>query len=268
MVLGTYSDGREVAYDGESRTYTAGGELVSISQLRADASEISWTRAELALWFKGDPPPDILVAPSSAARTKKMDPVLISFLAVVALLTVGGLVATIVGISSVQQPVQTATQPTAPPQPAPSAVTTVEPAPPAPAPEPVVETPPPPTAKTVYKAISAREFAKVCKDPDSYIGRTFILWGEVTQFDAATGTDSFRANTGPAKRRIEYGMTDYSQNSMMTGDASILSDVVAGDCFGARVTCWGSLSYDTQIGGSTTVPQFRVDAISRYGSTK
>jgi hypothetical protein len=147
---------------------------------------------------------------------------------------------------------------TAPAQPA---VTPPPAAPPA-------ATPPPAPAKKVYKAIAAREFAKLCKNPDAYTGRTFIIWGEVTQFDSATGTEGFRANIGATKRPIQYGFADYTQNSIMSGDAAMLSDVVEGDCFGARVTVVGSFSYDTQIGGNTTVPQFQVDAISRYGSTK
>jgi hypothetical protein len=31
------------------------------------------------------------------------------------------------------------------------------------------------------------------KAPDNYIGDTYKLWGCITQFDAATGIDSFRA---------------------------------------------------------------------------
>jgi hypothetical protein len=33
-----------------------------------------------------------------------------------------------------------------------------------------------------------------------------------------------------------------------------------------RVTTLGSFTYDTQIGGNTTVPWFSVDRISRKGS--
>lgn len=118
-----------------------------------------------------------------------------------------------------------------------------------------------------YSAISARDFALICKNPDSYVGRDFTVWGEVTQFDAATGLATFRANTGATKRPIEYKMTDYGQNTMLNGEQSVLADLVQGDCFSAKVIVKGSYSYDTQAGGNTTVPSFEVVSIGRYGST-
>lgn len=121
--------------------------------------------------------------------------------------------------------------------------------------------------RKVYAPLSARDFALVAKDPDAHAGETYIIYGEVIQFDSATGLDHFRANTGGVKSAIEYGwMTDYDQNSMLTGDTDMLADVVQGDCFEAKVTVDGSYSYDTQIGGNTTVPMFTVDAISVYGT--
>jgi hypothetical protein len=52
---------------------------------------------------------------------------------------------------------------------------------------------PPQPAKTP-KAITARDWAKIAKDPGSHVGEAIIVYGEVTQFDAATGTQVFRAN--------------------------------------------------------------------------
>jgi len=122
-------------------------------------------------------------------------------------------------------------------------------------------------AKKDYQSISSRTFKLLAKDPDSYISKTYVIFGEITQFDAATGTDAFRANTGPQKLRITYGYVDYSQNSVMNGTDSELTKLVEGDCFEAKVTVLGSYSYDTQVGGNTTVPLFQVDSISVYGST-
>ena len=90
------------------------------------------------------------------------------------------------------------------------------------------------------------------KKPDAFIGKRFIIYGEVTQFDAATGEDAFLADTAH-KNTTEYGYFD-GENTMLTGDASDLSDVVENDVFKATVTVLGSHSYDTQIGGNTTVP--------------
>ena len=128
------------------------------------------------------------------------------------------------------------------------------------------ETPAAPAKKT-YKALSSRGFKLLAKDPDSYIGKTYLVYGEITQFDSATGTDAFRADTGPKKLRISYGYTDYSQNTILSGSENKLKKLVEGDCFTAKVTVLGSYSYDTQVGGNTTVPMFQVDSISVYGST-
>lgn len=122
-------------------------------------------------------------------------------------------------------------------------------------------------SKKSYKELSSRNFKLLAKDPDAYIGDTYVIYGEITQFDAATGTDTFRADTGPKKLRISYGYVDYDQNSMLNGEEGTLKKLVEGDCFKAKVTVLGSYSYDTQNGGNTTVPLFQVDSISVYGST-
>jgi len=106
------------------------------------------------------------------------------------------------------------------------------------------------------------------KSPDDYLGETYFIYGEVTQFDSATGEDALRANTGAKRKAVEYGMTDYDVNTMMTGSKDQLADVVQGDVFSAKVTSLGSFSYDTQIGGNTTVPLFEIDQIEVYDSTE
>ncbi len=140
---------------------------------------------------------------------------------------------------------------------------------PEPTTEPSDDTTETPTAppKRSYESLSSRKFKLMAKDPDSYIGKTYVVYGEITQFDSATGTDTFRADTGPKKLRISYGFVDYSQNTILSGSESKLKKLVEGDCFTAKVTVLGSYSYDTQIGGNTTVPLLQVDSISVYGST-
>ncbi|HEY3409386.1 MAG TPA: DUF2510 domain-containing protein [Propionicimonas sp.] len=125
-----------------------------------------------------------------------------------------------------------------------------------------------PAPKDVYATLSSHKFKLLVKDPDSYAGKTYVLYGEITQFDAATGKDTFLANSGPAKKRISYGYTTYAENSEFTSDEIMLGDLVEGDCFKAKVTVLGSESYDTQVGGRTTVPKFQVDSISKYGHTR
>lgn len=124
------------------------------------------------------------------------------------------------------------------------------------------EEPEPKEAKRVTK----REWAKVIKDPDAYIGDRFIIYGEVTQFDSATGKDALRADTAH-KDTTEYGYFD-GENTMMSGTAELLDDVVKDDVFKATVTVLGSYSYDTQIGGNTTVPQLQIDKITIIGNNE
>ena len=50
---------------------------------------------------------------------------------------------------------------------------------------------------------------------------------------------------------------------VFVGDANQLADYVEDDIVAMNVTSLGSYSYDTQIGGSTTVPMFEVDSIKR-----
>jgi hypothetical protein len=119
-----------------------------------------------------------------------------------------------------------------------------------------------------FNAISARDFALLVKNPDAHAGQRFVIYGEVTQFDAATGNDQFLARTGAEKDSISYGYTDFEDNSLVVGDSGMLADVVEGDVFEARVVVSGSMSYETQIGGNTTVPEFELRSISVYGSTK
>ena len=97
-------------------------------------------------------------------------------------------------------------------------------------------------------------------------GEAIIIYGRVSQFDAATGTDSFRADVDGVRHRPSYGYVDYPTNTVLAGDVLALADLVEDDLFTAKVTVSGSTSYDTQIGGETTVPSLRVASITVTGS--
>lgn len=91
------------------------------------------------------------------------------------------------------------------------------------------------------------------------------MYGKVTQFDAATGECIFRANIAHTIMASEW---DYEYNSIFTSgdgvsDCPKLDDVVTDDLVQMTVTSKGSFSYDTQVGGNTTVPMFKVEKISR-----
>jgi len=107
-----------------------------------------------------------------------------------------------------------------------------------------------------YQPISPRDYAFLVKSPDSAKGRKLIVYGVVTQFDPATGTSDFRADTGAGPMQNPY---DYNQNTILHApDPAILANVVEKDMVTMYVEVAGSQSYDTQIGGHTIAPLFNV----------
>lgn len=126
----------------------------------------------------------------------------------------------------------------------------------------------PPAPPAPARAITAREWALIAKSPDQHTGERIIVYGEVTQFDAATGASTFRANVDGIAHRVRYGYADYETNTVLAGSATLLEDLVADDLFRAEATVQGSLSYRTTMGGTITVPKLEVTAITVTGSTK
>lgn len=117
-----------------------------------------------------------------------------------------------------------------------------------------------------FKALTTRAYALVAKNPDDYVGKKFVIYGRVSQFDAATGNDSFLADTGAKKYVSDW--YQYDVNTMITGDAADLKSIVEDDIVQMYVVGDGSYSYDTQMGGNTTVPSFYVVMIKVVGSAK
>ncbi|WP_146339292.1 hypothetical protein [Nesterenkonia sp. NBAIMH1] len=116
-----------------------------------------------------------------------------------------------------------------------------------------------------YGSPSDREWALVERDPDSYMGEKYVLYGHVTQADAATGNISIRVNTGPAR---EYRRYNYDVNTVVvTGRDDVFSDVVKDDHVKMLVEVGGAFRYDTAIGGSTTAVMataFDVEVIGQF----
>lgn len=130
-----------------------------------------------------------------------------------------------------------------------------------------------PTATYTYappapaRAITAREWALIAKNPDAHIGERIIVHGEVTRFDSGTGDSAFRANVDGVVHKVKYGYADYETNTLLAGTSSDLAEVVADDLFTAETTVTGSLTYDTSIGGGAAVPQLLITKITITGST-
>lgn len=114
------------------------------------------------------------------------------------------------------------------------------------------------------KPMSKRDLARLVKKPDSATGDVAVFYGTITQFDAATGECIFRANISHTKM---YSSWKYEHNSIFVGgdglsDCPKLDDFIADDEVKIVATSMGSYSYDTQAGGNTTVPKFKVEKIS------
>jgi len=133
---------------------------------------------------------------------------------------------------------------------------------PSPTPSPTPKPTPTPTPLS-YVELSARDWALLVKAPDTYIGKAYVVWGCIAQFDAATGLDTFRAQTSFAKQTYWYSD---GNNALFNGDKALLAPFVKGDVVSLNVVVLGSYSYGTQSGGNTTVPNFRVVTITNKGS--
>jgi hypothetical protein len=120
---------------------------------------------------------------------------------------------------------------------------------------------PRPTPKPVtYKKPSKRAWSQLVKNPDRYTGDRYEIWACIFQFDAATGPTAFLGQASYKQQEFWYLN---GENALFTGDEDKLFDFVEGDVVLVRAVSAGSFSYDTQIGGNTTVPAFEVVSIKR-----
>lgn len=146
---------------------------------------------------------------------------------------------------------------------APVATQTAEPTPdqtePESKPEPTPENTPEAAATpdlSTFKEIDERSYALIAKDPDAHIGTNLLLYGSIWQFDSATGKCAMLLSTAASQQENSY---DYDQDVMAVSgdwetDCPEFDPLVEGDHVKLWVTVVQSLSYDTQIGGNTTVP--------------
>jgi hypothetical protein len=116
-----------------------------------------------------------------------------------------------------------------------------------------------------HHAVTSRQWLEIAKNPDAAKGQCITVYGEITQFDAATGAAGFLAQVGGARLPVSFGYADYPTNVVLAGTAADLAPFVEGDLFTAQVTVAGHITYDTQAGGSTTAPTLRIDSLTRIG---
>jgi hypothetical protein len=117
-------------------------------------------------------------------------------------------------------------------------------------------TPPPPPPPT-YNPVTDSQWQLIQENPAGYIGQTFTVTGTVTQHDANTGADEFRADAGPADNPNTNTIFDGSN------DGSQVAPLQVGQSFTAEVSVEGSITYTTTLGGSDTAPELLVVSITQ-----
>lgn len=104
----------------------------------------------------------------------------------------------------------------------------------------------------------------IVKNPDAVKGQIFRLVAVSSQMDAATGPCIFRGYWDNTVRAYNY---EYEGDNAMfittpapdaTSECPIFDGIDQDDTMTLTVRGQGSFSYDTQIGGNTTVPLFQV----------
>lgn len=115
-----------------------------------------------------------------------------------------------------------------------------------------------------YKKLTDREFSMIVKDPESHKGEKVVLYGYVQQLDSATGPDVLLAGIGGSSKENWYEYQDRA--IVVAGEKGMYQDVVQKDLVTIYATVNGSMSYDTQIGGNTTVPKLTANIIKVTGN--
>jgi hypothetical protein len=117
--------------------------------------------------------------------------------------------------------------------------------------------PPPPPPPPTYNPVTDSQWQLIQENPAGYIGQTFTVTGTVTQHDANTGADEFRADAGPADNPNTNTIFDGSN------DGSQVAPLQVGQTFTAEVSVEGSITYTTTLGGSDTAPELLVVSITQ-----
>ncbi|MFI7077502.1 hypothetical protein ACIBO1_09425 [Micromonospora sp. NPDC049903] len=114
-----------------------------------------------------------------------------------------------------------------------------------------------PALPDTFETITEGQWRRVAERPDDHTGRTLVVYGQITQFDDATGEDRFLALVG-ARRTTDDG--GYDTNTMLYGDPKVLGDIAADDEFQAKVTVLKAYTYQSLV-GPTKVPLLLVHSL-------
>jgi len=103
----------------------------------------------------------------------------------------------------------------------------------------------------------------VVKNPDAYKGKLFVIYGQIHSSSTPPREPTRCLADTASRNTMSYGFFD-GENSMLAGTGSApVRTSLEDDVFRATVEVTGSFSYDTQIGGNTTVPLLKVVRIKR-----
>ena len=114
-----------------------------------------------------------------------------------------------------------------------------------------------------YQETDSHKWALVAKDPSAHVGEKYVIYGRVFQFDSATGTSRFLANTGAQQE--EYAFSYDTTTMVSATDPAKLADVVEDDIVKMHVRVTGPYSYSTRIGNGNTVTAVQVNNIEVIG---
>lgn len=117
---------------------------------------------------------------------------------------------------------------------------------------------------STYERLDERSLAEIVRDPNAHKNRKIVIYGNVVQADAGTGTSRFRANIASWQGWNWY---DFDENAIINAtDRALVSRVIKDDLVEMFVEVKGALSYSTTLGGETTAPEFTVNMLNVYGS--
>ncbi|WP_369374067.1 hypothetical protein AB1046_07930 [Promicromonospora sp. Populi] len=109
--------------------------------------------------------------------------------------------------------------------------------------------------------VDAAEWESIVDDPNQARDRPVVVFAEVMQFGGSTGSDRFLASTGVD----QPGELELQTDTLLIGDEALLDGVETGDVLKVHAVVTGSFEYETQVGGTATVPVLVIAQLEDVG---
>jgi hypothetical protein len=114
-------------------------------------------------------------------------------------------------------------------------------------------------AETKYIEQCEKVDAKVLnKNPAEFIGKCITGFARIIQFDTRTGPCTFHAYIDGSSVRVQFGQTLDPETQKDFDDCVFTKELVEGDVIRFWAYGVGAYTYATAIGGSATVPAFKL----------